>query len=238
MICWKGWNSKQQPSRDSTALDQPSHEWCTIVFAYLKGQVVGQQQEAPNRSVLILEVQGVGYRLSVASHLLKTYPPSDAVVQIFTHLVMREDQMTLYGFSTAAEREMFLRLIRVNGVGPQLALALLDTLPLPELVQAIVSGNTRRLSRTPGVGQKTAERIALELKASLAAWRQEVNLPVAGGPTGTLREELELTLLALGYSDREIEAALLAVGQTTSLAKNSDPEAWLREAIAWLSSHA
>ncbi len=208
------------------------------MFAYLKGQVVGQQQEAPNRSVLILEVQGVGYRLSVTSHLLKTYPPSDAVVQIFTHLVMREDQMTLYGFSTATERDLFQRLIRVNGVGPQLALALLDTLPLPELVQAIVSGNTRRLSRTPGVGQKTAERIALELKASLAAWRQEVNLPLAGDPTGTLRQELELTLLALGYSDREIQAALTAVGQTTPLAKNSDPEAWLREAIAWLSQHA
>ncbi|WP_448532912.1 Holliday junction branch migration protein RuvA [Parathermosynechococcus lividus] len=206
------------------------------MFAYLKGCVVDQQQDGSNRSFLVLEVQGIGYRLSVTSHLLRAYPPSSEVVQIFTHLIVRDDQISLYGFGSAAEREMFLRLIRVNGVGPQLALALLDTLPLPDLVQAIVSGNTQRLSRTPGVGQKTAERIALELKASLAAWRPHT--APAGVPTAYLQEELELTLLALGYSDREIQEALVAVGQTTTLAKTSDPEAWLREAIAWLSRYA
>ncbi|XFA73335.1 Holliday junction branch migration protein RuvA [Thermosynechococcaceae cyanobacterium Okahandja] len=205
------------------------------MFDYLRGCVVAQQRDAPNRSFLVLDVHGIGYRLSVTTALLKAYPPSAEVVQIFTHLVLRDDQMTLYGFGSAAERDLFLRLIRVNGVGPQLALALLDTLPLPELVQAIVSGNTRRLSRTPGVGQKTAERIALELKASLAAWRQDTNVPAAGVPNATLREELELTLFALGYSDREIAAALAAVGQTPTLAQSNDPEAWLREAIAWLS---
>ncbi|MDR5638058.1 Holliday junction branch migration protein RuvA [Thermosynechococcus sp. PP42] len=209
------------------------------VFAYLRGTVVAHQSEGGHRSALILEVNGVGYRLLVPSHLLRQYPPSAEVVQIFTHLSVREDQMLLYGFASAAERDLFLRLIRVNGVGPQMALSLLDTLPLPELVQAIVSGNTRRLSRAPGVGNKTAERIALELKAALSAWRQETGLTTApaGLPTEAMREELELTLLALGYSDREIEAALTAIGQTSTLAKNSDPEAWLREAITWLSAN-
>lgn len=206
------------------------------MFDYLKGSVVSHQSEAPNRSFLVLDVQGVGYRLSVTSRLLRAYPPSADVVQIFTHLIVREDQMHLYGFGTTAERDMFLRLIRVSGVGPQLALALLDTLSLPDLVQAIVSGNTRQLSRTPGVGPKTAERIALELKASLAAWQQDT--ASSGAPTAPLQEELELTLRALGYSDREIQAALGAVGQTTALAQNDDPEAWLREAITWLSRHS
>ncbi|HIK24314.1 MAG: Holliday junction branch migration protein RuvA [Thermosynechococcus sp. Uc] len=209
------------------------------MFAYLKGTVVAHQSEGGHRSALILEVNGVGYRLLVTSHLLRQYPPSAEVVQIFTHLSVREDQMLLYGFASAAERDLFLRLIRVNGVGPQMALSLLDTLPLPELVQAIVSGNTRRLSRAPGVGNKTAERIALELKAALSAWRQETGLTTApcGVPTAALREELELTLLALGYSDREIEAALTAVSQMSSLANSRDPEAWLRETISWLSTN-
>ncbi|WP_366142498.1 Holliday junction branch migration protein RuvA [uncultured Thermosynechococcus sp.] len=209
------------------------------MFAYLKGTVVAHQSEGGHRSALILEVNGVGYRLLVTSHLLRQYPPSAEVVQIFTHLSVREDQMLLYGFASAAERDLFGRLIRVNGVGPQMALSLLDTLPLPELVQAIVSGNARRLSRAPGVGNKTAERIALELKAALSAWREETGLTTApaGVPTAALREELELTLLALGYSDREIEAALTAVGQMGTLANSSDPEAWLRETITWLSAN-
>ncbi|WP_315863120.1 Holliday junction branch migration protein RuvA [Thermosynechococcus sp.] len=209
------------------------------MFAYLRGTVVAHQVEGGHRSALILEVNGVGYRLLVTSHLLRQYPPSAEVVQIFTHLSVREDQLLLYGFASAAERDLFLRLLRVNGVGPQVALSLLDTLPLPELVQAIVSGNTRRLSRAPGVGHKTAERIALELKAVLSAWRQETGLATtaSGLPAEAIREELELTLLALGYSDREIEAALTAIGQRSTLAKNSDPEAWLREAITWLSAN-
>ncbi|MFN3678527.1 Holliday junction branch migration protein RuvA [Thermosynechococcus sp.] len=209
------------------------------MFAYLKGTVVSHESAGAHRSALILEANGVGYHLLVTSRLLQAYPPSPEVVKIFTHLSVREDQILLYGFASAAERDLFLRLIRVNGVGPQMALSLLDTLPLPELVQAIVSGNTRRLSRAPGVGNKTAERIALELKAALSAWRQETGLTTAPSslPTEAIREELELTLLALGYSDREIEAALTAVSQTSTLAKNSDPEAWLRQAITWLSAN-
>ncbi|WP_239651500.1 Holliday junction branch migration protein RuvA [Neosynechococcus sphagnicola] len=108
------------------------------------------------------------------------------------------------------------------GVGPQLAIALLDTLGLQDLVQAIVAGNSRVLSRTPGVGSKTAERLALELKTKLAEWRQRAELTTlsAAGPTPDLQEDVEMTLLALGYTNREISSALQAVGQQTSLAKN------------------
>ncbi|HEY9659247.1 MAG TPA: helix-hairpin-helix domain-containing protein, partial [Allocoleopsis sp.] len=103
--------------------------------------------------------------------------------------------------------------------------------------QAIVSSNTRMLSQTPGVGAKTAERISLELKSKLAEWRNQSGLTTTpdAGPVNNVREDVEMTLLALGYSSGEIMQALRAVGQKTALAKNADPEAWIREAIAWLS---
>jgi Holliday junction DNA helicase RuvA len=150
---------------------------------------------------------------------------------------VREDQVTLFGFGSLAERDLFRQLITVNGVGPQVAMALLDTLGLAELVQAIVVGNTRALSRTPGVGNKTAERIALELKTKLAEWRQEAGLVMApvGGPAIAIQEDVEMTLLALGYTSSEIAKALQAVGKSTTLSKNADAEEWIRQAIAWLS---
>jgi holliday junction DNA helicase RuvA len=158
-------------------------------------------------------------------------------VQVFTHLQVREDQMVLFGFASMAERDLFRQLVSVSGVGPQLAVALLDTLGLQDLVQAIVSSNTRLLSRTPGVGTKTAERIALELKAKLADWRLQSGLTTLpdAAPATTIQEDVEMTLLALGYTTSEIMQALRAVGQNTALSKNADAEDWIREAIAWLS---
>jgi holliday junction DNA helicase RuvA len=128
-------------------------------------------------------------------------------------------------------------LISVSGIGPQMGMALLDGLDLQELVQAIVAGNTRLLSRTPGVGAKTAERIALELKSKLAEWREQsgLSLQPAAGPVASVREDVEMTLLALGFSDSEIVKAMNAVGQNSTLAKNGDAEEWIRQAIAWLS---
>ncbi len=207
------------------------------MIGYLRGNILGTQKLASNRTILCLEVQGIGYDLLVPARLLSELPPPPEPVALFTHLQVREDQLILYGFGSAPERDLFRQLISVSGVGPQLALALLDNLGLTDLVQAIVSGNTRGLSRTPGVGTKTAERLALELKTKLAAWREQTGLmttPMAG-PMAAIQEDVEMTLLALGYTASEIRQALEAVGKTTALAKNADPEAWLRETITWLS---
>jgi holliday junction DNA helicase RuvA len=156
---------------------------------------------------------------------------------VFTHMQTREDQTVLFGFESMAERDLFRQLISVSGIGPQMALALLDSLGLQDLVQAIVTSNTRLLSRTPGVGAKTAERIALELKTKLAEWRMQSGISTApdASPASTIQEDVEMTLIALGYTNSEIMQALRAVGQKTALAKNADAEDWIREAIAWLS---
>ncbi len=206
------------------------------MIGYLKGFAVGLQTEG-SRTILTLEVNQIGCDLQVPARILAQLPPLEEICQLFTHLQVREDQLVLFGFASLAERDLFRQLVRVSGVGPQMALALLDTLGLQELVQAIVTSNTRVLAKTPGVGTKTAERLALELKTKLAEWRQQAGLITAptAFPTDAIQEDVEMTLLALGYTNAEVMQALQAVGQNTSLAKNADPEAWIRAAIAWLS---
>lgn len=127
------------------------------MIGYLKGTIAGIQKSSKHVT-LTLEVNQIGYDLQIVPRLLQQLPEVGEDAQIFTHLNVREDQVTLFGFSSSAERDLFRQLVSVSGIGPQLALALLDTLGLQDLVQAIVAGNTRLLSRTPGVGSKTAER--------------------------------------------------------------------------------
>lgn len=207
------------------------------MIGYLKGIVAGVQKPTPTRIILSLEVNQVGYDLQIPSRLIQQLPSEGEILQIYTHLQVREDQWVLFGFGSAAERDLFRQLVSVSGVGPQLGVALLDTLGFQDLVQAIVTSNSRVLAKTPGVGAKTAERIALELRTKLAEWRQQAGLISAPSalPTPEIQEDVEITLLALGYTNTEVTQALQAVGQNTSLAKNADPEAWIREAIAWLS---
>ncbi len=209
------------------------------MISYLKGTVATIQKSSGNRVTLILDVNAIGYELQIPKRLSQELlAASEGKVQVFTHLQIREDQQVLYGFASAAERDLFRQLIGVSGIGAQLAIALIDTLGLPNLVQAIVTGNIRALAKTPGVGNKTAERIALELKTKLAEWRQlaGVSTPAsATGPSPAILEDVEMTLLALGYENSEISQALEAVSQDTLIAKSKNPEEWIRSAIAWLS---
>jgi Holliday junction DNA helicase RuvA len=201
------------------------------MIAFLSGHLVAI--EWGERSSLTVEVQGIGYRVKAPGRFLKQLPAVGEPVRVFTHLVVRETELVLYGFGSPAERDLFVELIKVSGVGPALGLALLNTFGLPELVQAVVTENVRLLSLTPGVGHKTAQRLALELKTKLAHWRQGMGVadqPLAGGPPMPIREEVEMALLALGYSAQEIQAALQA------LPTHPRPtEDWLRDAITYLS---
>jgi holliday junction DNA helicase RuvA len=207
------------------------------LISYLKGTVVSVQKITNQRVMLTLEVNQIGYELQIVPRLMQSLPAADETMQVFTHMQTREDQTVLFGFASAAERDLFRQLTSVSGVGPQLGLALLDTLGLQDLVQAIVISNTRLLSKTPGVGTKTAERIALELKTKLAEWRMQSGLSTVpdAAPATTIQEDVEMTLLALGYTSGEITQALRAVGQKTALSKTANAEDWIREAIAWLS---
>jgi len=209
------------------------------MISYLKGTVASIQKSTGNRVTVILDVNQIGYELQIPRRLSQELQAaSKEIVQIFTHLQIREDQQVLYGFASAAERDLFRQLIGVSGIGAQLAIALIDTLGLPNLVQAIVTGNIRTLAKTPGVGNKTAERIALELKTKLAEWRQlaGVTTPASSkGPSSAILEDVEMTLLALGYENSEIAQALEAISEDALVAKSTNAEEWIRSAIAWLS---
>ena len=207
------------------------------MIGFLRGKVIGTQRSSGNRIILLLEVNQVGYELQILPRMVVQLAELGELVQIWTDLHVKDDRMVLFGFASMAERDLFRQLISVSGVGPQLAVALLDSLGLQDLVQSIVSSNIRLLSRTPGVGTKTAERVALELKTKLAEWRLQSGLTTTpeAAPVSAIQEDVEMTLLALGYTSSEIMQALRAVGQQTALSKNANAEGWIREAIAWLS---
>jgi Holliday junction DNA helicase RuvA len=206
---------------------------------YLRGQAIEVVKTANNRLMLILDVNQIGYEIQIPWRLAKEIGNDNHdSCQIFTHLLIREEQPLLYGFGAAPERDLFRQLLAVNGVGAQLALALIDTLGIEELVVAIVTGNTKILSKTPGVGLKTAERIALELKTKLAGWRQlkkEVTTTTTAMlPAGEILEDVQMTLLALGYSQEEIDRAIAVLSQDALFSKNTQAEDWIKGAINWL----
>lgn len=207
------------------------------MIGYLKGTVAGIQKGSSNRVTLILEVNQIGYELQIPPRLTQQLPAIGELFQVFTHQQVREDQIGLFGFASAAERDLFRQLVGVSGIGTQMAIALLDTLGLPDLVQAIVTGNTRTLAKTPGVGNKTAERIALELKTKLKQWQQNAGVASTNSPTPALGilEDVEMTLFALGYSHDEVAQSLQTIGQDGQVAKSVTAEDWIRSAIAWLS---
>ena len=211
------------------------------MISYLKGIKVEITKTTQNRLFLILDVNNVGYEMQISSRFARKLDEeiADEPICVFTHLQIAEDKQILYGFPSAAERDLFRQLTAVSGIGMQLAIALIDTLGISELVGAIVTSNITTLTKTPGVGKKTAERIALELKTKLAQWhkisKMEVQQPEAVfAPKAEIKDDLEMTLLALGYTNEEIEQVLTALSRDEQLLKNNNVEEWIRSAIAWL----
>src|SRR5437660_6939301 len=158
-----------------------------------------------NPPQLLLDVQGVAYEVDVPMSTFYNLPATGERVTLFTHLVVREDAHLLYGFGSEAERRAFRQLVRVNGIGAKIALSVLSGLSVAELAQTITLQETGRLTKIPGIGKKTAERILLELKDKLGA-----DLTVAVGvhrPPPASSDVLH-ALLSLGYSDKEAVAAV------------------------------
>ena len=212
------------------------------MISYLKGKKVDITKTTQNRLILIMEVNDVGYEMQISSRHARQLDEiaTSEPIQVFTHLQIQEDKQILYGFATAAERDLFRQLTAVSGIGMQLAIASIDTLGISELVGAIVTSNITTLSKIPGVGKKTAESIALELKTKLAKWHKISGIKgeqpeAVFSPNPEIKEDLEMTLLALGYSNEEIEQVLTALSRDEQLLQNPHTEEWIRSAIAWLS---
>jgi Holliday junction DNA helicase RuvA len=149
---------------------------------------------------VLVDVGGVAYELDVPMSTFYNLPATGEGVSLYTHLVVREDAHTLYGFATLEERTAFRQLIRISGVGARIALAVLSGLSVGDLARAVTLQDAAPLTRVPGIGKKTAERLLLELKGKLA----EPTASAGGQPTS----DVVNALVALGYSDKEALAAV------------------------------
>lgn len=188
------------------------------------GRIRGQVLEVCENHALI-DVAGVAYELEVTSAALAELPGNPAEVVLYTHFVVREDAQLLYGFASRAERDVFRDLIRINGIGPKLALKIVSCLSLEQLVDCVRGNDIGLLTRVPGVGKKTAERLLVELKDRLST----LPLPVRPSPVAHARlavSEAEDALVALGYKPHEARRAVASVaGEADST------EALLRAAL-------
>jgi Holliday junction DNA helicase RuvA len=171
------------------------------MIAFLRGRIL---EKHPNR--LIVDVAGVGYDVAVPVSTFYRAGEEGGEIALRIHTHVREDQLALYGFATSLELTVFERLIAISGIGPKLALAVLSGLEPRELVGAIARGDLARLTSIPGVGKKTAERIAVELRDRLPKAVEAVSGPVA--PADALREDLASALVNLGYHRQAIDRAL------------------------------
>ena len=158
-----------------------------------------------NPPQLLLDVQGVAYEVDVPMSTFYNLPATGERVTLFTHLVVREDAHLLYGFGSENERRAFRQLVKVNGIGARIALSVLSGLSVAEFAQAIALQEPGRLTKIPGIGKKTAERILLELKDKLGA---DVTSAVDVHRAPPATSDILHALLSLGYSDKEAAAAV------------------------------
>ena len=186
------------------------------MIASISGILLDQGKES-----VVIEAQGVGFEILVSARTQAKLPEMGGKVRLFTHMVVREDDVTLYGFDNKDDKAMFLKLIAVSGVGPKVALSILSGMTTSQLAVALVSGDTRAITKIPGIGKKTAERLILELKEkvdqgalSQAAPQIETAAPVGG--TGMAQEAIG-ALMALGYSSAEASRAVSKAGAADSV---------------------
>jgi Holliday junction DNA helicase RuvA len=172
------------------------------VIASVSGAVAVRRQ-----GEVVIEAAGVGYRLLVSSETLRSVPPAGEQVALHSHLVMRDDAIQLYGFASEAERELFLMLIGVQGVGPKVALAVLSGGGPRELLNAIAAEDSGRFQAVPGIGKRTADRIIVELREKVAD-RVEEEIVVRRTADDDPRTLARDGLIALGFGPQEAEALL------------------------------
>lgn len=160
-----------------------------------------------NPPQITVDVGGIGYELDVPMSTFYALPATGQGVSLHTHLAIREDGHFLYGFATEEERVAFRQLLKISGIGARIALSVLSGLSVAEFAQAIASQESARLTRIPGIGKKTAERLLLELRDKLPGTLAP-HLPASTATPEAPRSDIEHALLALGYNDKEAQAAL------------------------------
>lgn len=179
------------------------------MYAFIRGKL-----EYKDLDRAVIDAGGVGYEIFVSTRTLSELPAVGETARVFTYLNVREDAMLLFGFGSREEKAMFIKLLTVSGVGPKMAMSILSGMTVAELAIALVTKDTRSLSRISGVGKKTAERLILELRESVGESELTAAGPQAIGTaaSGSASQEAIQALMALGYSSVEASRAVGAAG--------------------------
>lgn len=196
------------------------------MIAHLRGKLLTKH---PNQA--IVETAGVGYDVVISVPTFSDLPAVGSEVSLHIHTHVREDSIALYGFLRAAEKQLFEKLITVSGIGPKLAITILSGMPADEMVGAIRGNDVARLTRIPGIGRKTAERMVLELRDKLpSAGEGQAAAAAASSP---VEEDVVSALMNLGYQRASAEKALTAAGRNGVASMNF--EELFRRSLAVLS---
>ncbi|HSW70628.1 MAG TPA: Holliday junction branch migration protein RuvA [Gammaproteobacteria bacterium] len=183
------------------------------------GQLFGTllEKQAPN---LLLKVQGVGYEIAAPMSTFYRLPEVGQELILYTHLVVREDAHHLYGFSTRPERSLFRALLKVNGVGPRLALTILSSIEPEEFARCVLNQETVKLVCLPGIGKKTAERLIIEMRDKLKDWSEDLSTATLASSDQPSRNQVLqdaiAALIALGYKPQEASRAVAKVDEGKS----------------------
>ena len=202
------------------------------VISYIRGMLAEKAGD-----MIVVEAGQVGFGIRLPMTVLESLPPLGEEVRIYTHMQVKEDDISLYGFLNRQDLEMFRQLIGVNGIGPKGALAILSALRPDDLRLAILTGDARAISRAPGIGAKTAQRIILDLKDKVSAEEMIASMEaekgtgaVAAPLAGEASREAVEALVALGYSNLEASKAVKSVQATEDM----DAEAVLKASLKYL----
>ncbi|MCY4149624.1 MAG: Holliday junction branch migration protein RuvA [Gammaproteobacteria bacterium] len=195
------------------------------MIGYLHGRLI--YKVPPN---LLVDVNGVGYELEAPMSTIYNLPDEGETVSLFVHMVVREDAQLLFGFSELSQRELFRILLKINGIGPKVGLAILSTLSIGELLGCIRNRNHALLTRVPGIGKKTAERMILEMKDLLKSMQVDDSSELPDDENANDYRDAVSALIALGFRASEAETAVAAVRETSETRDDL-----IRNALAWLS---
>lgn len=195
------------------------------MIAFLKGFIEEKLADA-----ILLDVQGVGYKVEVSAQTIEQLESAGSEVKLLVYHHITENDQRLFGFFTKDEKGLFEQLITVKGVGPKLGLTILSGLPASNLISAITGSDAAALSRVPGIGKKTAERIIVELKEKLKSMDTGSGSSSSAAKPGVLEEAIQ-ALVALGFKAKESEQAAMKVIKD---GENSDSSAVIRKALSLL----
>jgi Holliday junction DNA helicase RuvA len=214
------------------------------MFSFVSGLLAEKVQDSPRGAYVVVDSHGIGFEIRTSSRSLSQAPSLGEPIRLYTSLLVREDALTLVGFMSREERDLFAILQTASGVGTKVALSLLSTLSVSEIAQAVVAGEYKLLTRAKGVGAKLAQKMALDLKEKMTQWRSselglslvygdEQSVSIRQGGNAEAFHEAESVLLSLGYQPEEISRSFVALGSAEGV-NTLSAELILRDTLRWL----